>query len=422
MIADELARSARALVHHATDRGVSKMYPGGKDDKEPSSPPKVDAYANDLLLLIADKRLCRAIVESSPVTALALFQEMGETKKYNIQIETFAKNIVNEALANKDSFLYHEAEGYESGLIGYLKPLSQAMFANYQMVENVGTMLDPDIWGKRKWDADQWEAYSRIVLITFQDYVDNQFWSHSYVLFRAKGYIEHAASDLYKLNELTNTLDNDSVRRLRVIVEFIKDAVKILNEKGVPEQIRIRVREEHGYRRKTFYDHIASMIFEVIFHASYVKSPQWECWDIQHNMVWGELFNFHHLDDPAGRVVKFKLRRLLYDEVVEMERFPNFKGAKILGMCLNVMGFTLSDGANDKDSRALHKAILSWTKKNFAWLHAYNPRVADACLVDGITYDVEKFRLVKTYPADGLRREPRYDHLEVNPAPDKPLE
>ena len=87
-----------------------------------------------------DKRFCRAIVESSPGTALAIFQEMGETKKYGIQVETFAKNIVNEALMNRDSFIFHEAEGYESGLIGYHKPLSQAMFSNYMMVENIGTL------------------------------------------------------------------------------------------------------------------------------------------------------------------------------------------------------------------------------------------------------------------------------------------
>lgn len=418
VIADELTHSTRALVRYATDRGELKNYRVERADAERRpNPPKIEAYANDLLLLIADKRLCRAIVESSPVTALAVFQEMGEAKKYGIQVETFAKNIVNEALANKDSFLYHEAEGYESGLIGYHKPLSQAMFANSQMVEVVGTMLDPDIWGKSKWDADQWEAYCRVVLMTFRDYVDKQFWNHSFVLYRAKGYIENAASDLYTLNELTNAWDTDSVRRLRVVIEFIKDAVKILDEKGVPDHVRIRVREKHGHPRETFYDHIASMVFEVIFHASAVRSPQWECWSIQHNSVWGELFNFNHLDGPAGRVVKFKVRRLLYDEIADMRRFANFKGAKILGFCLNVMRLTVGQ---DKDSRALQKAVLAWTRKNYVWLHGYNPRVAEACLVDGMTYDADNRRLVRTSPAEGLRREPSYVYLKLDPAPPEP--
>jgi len=417
VIADELTHSVKALVHYATDRGKHKSYRiDQRGGKRRSDPPKVEAYANDLLLLIADRRLCRAIVGASPVTALAVFQEMREAKKYGIQVETFAKNIVNEALENKDSFLYHEAEGYESGLIGYHKPLSHAMFSNYEMVEAVGTMLDPDIRGKSQWDADQWEAYCRVVLMTFRDYVDKEFWNHSFVLYRAKGYIEHAASDLYKLNGLPNTWDSDAVRRLRVVIEFIKDAVKILDEKEVPGNICLRVREEHGHPRESFYDHLASMISEVIFHASAVRSPQWECWTIQHNLVWGELFNFNYLDGAAGRVVKFKVRRLLYNEIADMKRFPNFKGAKILGFCLNVMGLKLKEGDYDEDSRALHKAVLAWANRHYDWLHAYNPRVAEACLVDGISYDAENRRIVKTYPAVGLRRERLDVYLYVEPA------
>ena len=73
VIADELAYSARALVRHATDRGRLKNYRLEREGKK-KDPPKVEGYANDLLLLIADKRLCRSIVESSPGTALAVFQ------------------------------------------------------------------------------------------------------------------------------------------------------------------------------------------------------------------------------------------------------------------------------------------------------------------------------------------------------------
>lgn len=294
VIADELTYSALALVRHATDRGRLKNFLPEREVEKKNAPPKVEGYANDLLLLIADKRLCRAIVESSPGTAIAIFQAIANTEKHGIQVETFAKNIINEALANTDSFLYHEAEGYESGFIGYHKPLSQAMFANYTMVETIGTLLDPDLYGKRKWDVTQWEAYCRVVLITFSRYVKEGYGDHSFVLFRAKGYIERAASDLYTLNDLTNAWDTDSSRRLRVVVEFIKDAVKILDEKGVPDYVRIRKREKYGHPRETFYDHLAAMIFEVIFHASAVNSPRMQCWTIQHNSVWGELFNFNH--------------------------------------------------------------------------------------------------------------------------------
>ena len=421
VIADEFGHSATSLIHHAIDRRALRKIHG--DDNERSEAkkklPKVTGYANDILLLIADKRFCRAIVSSSPRTAWALFYEIGKMEKYGVQVDTFARNIVNEALVNKDSFLFHETEGYESGLIGYHRPLSQAMFSNYRMVETIGTLLDPDIWEKKTWDASQWRAYCRVVLMTFRDYVEKDVWSHSFALYRAKGYIEHAASDLYKIDgAATSGWDDDVRSRLAVIVDFIKDTVEILDKRGSPDHVRLRIRGQRP-NLETFYDHLAHMIFEVIFSASTVRSPRDLCWYIQHNAVWMELFGFRRVEGPAGKIIAFKVRRLLYDAILEMKEFPNFKGARILGYCLNVMGLTLRAGDDYRDTRALHKAVLSWTKKRFAWLHAYNPRISEACLVDALSYDEQNHRIVKTYPA-GLRREPSYDYLAVDAAPTQP--
>jgi len=413
VIADEISSSALKLVYHATDRSKLKNIEIKKKTKSKKIP-KVEAYANDLLLLIADRRLCQSIVKSSPVTALAVFDAMAELQKFDIQVETFAKNIVNEALINKNSFLFHESEGYESGLIGYHKPLSQAMFANYEMVEKIGTLLDPQMRRDSELDAAQWEAYCRIVLMTFSDYVEKRYASHSSVLYRALGYIKNAASDLYTLNDIPSIWGTQPYQRLCVVVQFIEDLVKILDKNEFFDYVRIRIREKHGHPHETLYDYVASMIFEVIFYASGVNSPQWGCWMIQHNSVWSKIFNSNNLEGPAGKLVKFKLRRLLYDEIVDMKRFPNFKGAKTLGFCLNVMGLKVRQGDYSKDSRALQKAVLAWTKKNFLWLHSYNPRVAESCLVAGITFEIDKQRLVRTYPVEGLRREPNFIYLELD--------
>jgi hypothetical protein len=404
VIADELKFSVRPLVSYAPTA----------EDEPAHKLPKVRQYADAILILIADKRFCRAIVDSSPSTAGTIFYEINKSKKYGVAIGFFAQNILNEAIANKDSFLFHEEDEYQSGLMGYHKPLSQAMFSNYRMVEAIGTLLEPDIWKKNDWDADQWKAYCRVVLITLSDYVEHGYGEHSFVLYRAKGYIEHAASDLYKINGISDSSLNDDVqKRLRVVVKFTKDAIEILNKKEVPKHLSLRARDHH--RVRTLYDHLASMIFEVIFSVSKVRSPANLCWWIQHNSVWGEIFNFNSLDGEAAKVVKFKVRRLIYNEIADMKRFPNFKGATILGFCLNVMGFTVDNNKSHFDSVALQKAILSWTKKNYAWLHSYNPKIAEACLVDGITYDAEHLKLIKIYPANGLRREPLHVYFEVNP-------
>jgi hypothetical protein len=178
-------------------------------------------------------------------------------------------------------------------------------------------------------------------------------------------------------------------------------------------QLHIKGKKRPG--SKSAYDYIAKLIFEVIFAASAVASPRDLCWWIQYNALWGELFNFDHLDGRAGTVVKYKVFRLLYSDIVEMKRMPNFKGARILGYCLNVMGLRLREEEYYKDSRALHKALLNFARKNYAWLNNYNPRVAEACLVDGVTYDAENQRLVRTYPADGLNPTPLRIYLDLDP-------
>jgi hypothetical protein len=407
VIADELIYSTRELVHYAPDR---RFFTTEAELR------KTEIYARDILLLIADRRLCREIVSSSPLTALALFEEIGDTEKYEIHVGTFAKNLVTEALTNTDSFLYHETEGYESGLIGYHKPLSQAMFANYEMVEAIGTLLDPDLSTWSKWHAENWKAYCRITLLTFQDYVEKRFGSNSPVLNRAIHYLEHAVSDLRTLNGLANdSPDRDVLARVRVITSFIQKAVEILDKKAPLKAVRLRVRDQNGwFSERSFYDHLAQLIAELIFSASSVKSPRWHCWWIQHNTVWSELFGYH-LSSPAGNIVKFKVRRLIYNEVLRMGDIPNFKGAGFLCFCLNVLGFEPRKRSFDRDSYALHVAVISWVRRNYAWLYAHNSRVAEACLVDGMSYEPENRQLVRTTPAEGLRREAMYEYLRVDP-------
>ncbi|WP_210553387.1 MULTISPECIES: hypothetical protein [unclassified Pseudomonas] len=416
IIADELARSATALVRYATNTVEIRNKKSGPEDRSNRVPSKVECYATDMLQLIADKRFCRAIVQFAPATALNVFQAMIEEERYGVDVRVFAKNIMNEAIKNTDSFIYHEAEGYESGLIGYHKPFSQTMFSNYRMVETIGTLLDPDIGVK--WSATQWAAYCRVVLITLNDFVETRFWGHSFVLYRAMGNIEKSVSDLYRLNGIAQSAwDDDVLKRVWVVVDFIVEAVEILENKGVPQHLQLRTHQEDGPVSRTFYDHLANMIFELVFAASTIKSPWWESWTVQHNSVWGRLFSDLNLTSAAGKIVKHKARRLIYNEVARMSSFPNFKGAKVLGFCLNVMGFTVRKGGYGKTSWPLHKAILAWTQANYLRLHAEYPGVAEDCLVDRMSYDSEKMRVVKTHPVEGLRNEPRYEYLDLTPAP-----
>lgn len=390
VVADEFTSSAANVVHYAAP----------KHRNSETRIRRVDAYAQDLLLLISDPRFCRAVIAKSPGTALAVFREMETQSKYDVPVGTFGQNLISEAMTNRDSFLFHETEGYRTGLMGYLKPLSQTIFGNYRIVESAGTLLDP--WHDSKWDAAQWAAFSRIALLALKGYISHGQGQHSSVLYRAFGYIENSPHDLYKLNGLEgSSWEDDARQRLAVAVDFLKEAVAELDQ--APRQYAPkRVRDRHSSRR-TIHDRIADAIFEIIVKASSVKSPRTLAWMVQHNDVWGEFFNFSSLSGPAGKIIKFKVRRRIYDAILELEKFGNYQSAYLLGLCLNVMGLSLREHGHDLDTRALHRVVLKWTQEHFLELHARDPWVAEACLLDGLTLDETNRRLARE---SGLGRRP----------------
>jgi len=96
-----------------------------------------------------------------------------------------------------------------------------------------------------------------------------------------------------------------------------------------------------------------------------------------------------------------------------MDKYVNFKSARILGYCLNVMGVTLQGkGALGREYRALHCAILAWTQRSYLRIFHANPKVARACLIGSISFDAERERLVKTY-AEGLETKPDRQYLTL---------
>ncbi|WP_151767778.1 hypothetical protein [Acinetobacter oleivorans] len=412
IIADELTHSAPKIIKYAPEKHrFQKIDNTGKQQKINIS--KVEIYAYNLLDLIADKRFCKVIIESSPITALAFFEEISDQNKYSVNIPIFARNIVNEAISNKESFIYHEAEWYDSGLIGQTKPITQAIFSNFDMVEGIGTIFDAPFL---KWDAAQWEAYSRVVLITAESLLNKNIINHSHAIYHAIDNLEKSVNDLNKLEGVTNLWENDTYQRLRVVVSFIENFLKLLEEKRTNEKIKLRtIDKENFYSERTICDHLANMLFEIISSASFIKNSS-KYWIIYHNTIWSNFFNSHRFNSCVGQAFKFKLRRLIYNEILEMNEFPNFQGAAVLGFCLYLFGFKVNkDTKNYRDTVALHTVVLNWTKKNFAALYDFNPRVVEQCLIDNMTYDHEKRRITRAFTGNPLKREITYYHFDVDP-------
>ncbi|WP_175663039.1 hypothetical protein [Burkholderia ambifaria] len=397
-IADELARSARALVRNAwqpNEVDIAKKIAPRKGNN-PSRRYLARQCATEILLLIADKKFCRQAATSSPVIATALFEQLRSQGRYHISLGTFAKNFTAEAIANKDSFAFHETEGYYTGYIGYQKPITRSVYGDYTTAAYLEELFDIPYDEQRRWDAEQWEAFCRLLMTTITDCAQNTITvDYPPIIARAVESIGRSVITLYKLNGSSlDCWDHEEVKKLNVAVDFSIEFVNTLNKH--PKQLQVTLRRHSDDHQRDICDMIAELMFELIFSASAIKAPRDLCWSIQHNDVWSRLFDNLHMNGPAAEIVRFKLKRLLLNEIKEMNDFPNYKNSKYLGLMLNVMGLQYNKHAHTKSTRALHRAVIRWTVKNFARLATLQPTVAENALVDGLTYDNQLQHLVYT--------------------------
>jgi hypothetical protein len=336
--------------------------------------PTVEDYAHDILFLIANRKFCRQIVAASPVTIQAFFETMTKLNKFDIPISQFSRNISSEAIIQHESFLYVEDEGYHSGLLGYLKPVSLALYGNYFLVEGIAknginiSLLDIHFEEFQAYDAKQWKGYCRATLFILKDYLEKGCGSqNSFTLNRAMHNIENSYYDLHKLNDILEPYNNDTFKRFKVAVKFVEDAIDLIDKQSTPPKPLPNVRETTF--PKNIYDYLALLIFDIIFLASTVKSPPETCWSIYHNTVWNSFFRRVSEKSNGLKIIQFKVRRILYDEIAHLTEMPNYKGAKILGYCLNVLGTTTGSSKQNygKESYALAKLILGLHKPQLAY-------------------------------------------------------
>jgi hypothetical protein len=255
------------------------------------------------------------------------------------------------------------------------------------------------------------EGFSRAALAYFDSYLrEAKGQTHSYALARLLHSFESTLTSTYKLKGPSDNFWNmPEFQRLRITVRFVRDAIRSLDKHAVRPT---RLRRKEPQLEDTF-DAFADLIFEIIFAASRVSEPVWTCWSVQHNTVWAELFSVYR--SKASSIVLFKLRRLIYDEIRRMDEFANFKGAGILGYCINVLGLTLVDRHKGygREHYPLHVVVLNWTKKNYRRLVVDHPKVAERCLQGSVAYDRDNHRLVKTF-ANETRKEPVCAFLKLD--------
>ncbi len=419
VIAMEVSRSAANLVkvyaNHQSEfqRQLEQQKRGEKLKWNPGN------YASDIMRMIGNRKFCRYVVTFSPGTAIRIFQEVTSQKVYDAPLGQFARNISTEAILNPDSNLYHEDSHYQSGLFGALKPFTKSVYGSYRLVEALGreyhsSPLDLVYEKTRKWNASQLEAYARAVLVTYRDMLNEGSWhEHSYAIARAFTNFKDACWDIYELDGVEDA-NSDAQARLGVVVDFIKELVKLLKEYEDKINPRFtKFNRKHG--RRDIYDKLANLMSEIIYNASGVSKPVWPCWHIQHNTVWARFFDSFDKSKTC-KLLTYKLRRIIYEEIIEFDKYAelkSFKSARYLGIALNCMGLNLGEkSVRNRNVEPLKKYILGWVKKNYLSLHKVSPKVAEACLMGGVSFDSDKNQLVKTY-ASHADRKPKFEVLQL---------
>lgn len=405
MIAEELSRSSSSVINFANS------YKQINDQNSP------EYYAYNTVLLLGNKKLCRQIMATCPTTAIEYFYDMSDSQQLNAPVENFCKNISAEAITNNDSILYHEDDGYTSGLTGYSKPFSRALYGDYNLLSMLhrkhGSTLDIPYEYLKIWKADQYTIYARLALLTLKSFMELEYKSNQSKVIEASMRIIKDSSQFVFTHDTIKKdyYYSDDYQKLNNSVDYFESAVNVIEENGGIALYSLRLKDSNYYFQGDLYDHIAHSMFEIIFTASTLKGKKGRLWDIHYSTVWSKFFN--HMDNESWKIVRFKLRRALYDEIMRLNEYPNYKSSRVLGFCLYVMGLTVGE-KDDYGSNCypLRKAVINWTKKNFLKLYKNNHLIAESCLIGSLGFDKDNNRLYKTYNR-GLRLEEPKEYLDL---------
>ncbi|WP_411880029.1 hypothetical protein [Polaromonas sp. YR568] len=413
VVMSEVGYSSKQLVKHW---GLANKWMKGDIQKKP--PPKTAEYAQEIFLVLSDRHICKIIVKSTPITALQLFREMAESDTdKDFPMSAFSRNITMEAVAQKDSFLYVEVEGYQSGFFGYVKPVSQTIYGNYELVAGIQQggglgAFDVEYDDYTSWDGQQWSAYLRAVLITMKAYLaTGRTNDQSIVLSQAFHQVNSACIGLDKLSGIENAYETKAHDAFNAKCDFATKAIELVNKAKIFPYVH-RMRREEGHRN--IHDQLAELVYQLCIDSTYVKGPFMSSWVFQHNMAWGAMHGFN--DGKAWTVVRRKTRRLLYEQIEKLIEFPNYVSIRAPAFCLNVFGLAPLDrkGKHHRQGYALSCKAQAWAREYYLTVVRDYPEMAEVMLTGSISFDKENSRLVQTNYY-GMSKKPTYKYLELLP-------
>ncbi len=376
-----------AIVGNELERSVLRIISSTPDGSSEDQITTMQKYALRLLLAIGSPKLCRAVVEWSPSFIITLLNSVRTQCRYDSAIQVIVKNLVTAAIENRKSFLYAENDFYSSGLEGITRPVTTAFFQSSDLVRNIGTLLSPEYSQRKPWNLEQWEAYFRLLLEAFTVHVRGGAASKPSSLHWAYFMVQEIYSDLTERLDLKELRFNDDLyRRIQLLGNLVKDMITAVNE----------IDEKNKDYPNHILQDIKKILLSLIMAASSIRKPRQVSRKIQDNLIWDDILSSSELSGHAGE----KILQELHNELLHLiYNCPNLYSIRLLGYCLNVMGFdpVSEDSLYGSSWRRLHLSLIDWVKRNLSTLLEKYPSMAHECFVDGMSYDKDNSRLVIHY-------------------------
>lgn len=420
-LAREIMREAPRLIRH-----TPRMKKRHLENDQPVKLSALQTHAHFLNSLLSDTRFCDVVSKEIPSFPAHIVEVAVEQERYDAPIHLMVRRFIIAMFANPQSALFVENEWLGQGFIGNQKPITRSIFGNWHLLEKhelgLESPLDLDYPHARSWDKDAWRVYFGMAReyvrgLTSNEWVNWDTPSIQHILETTK----QAYGQLSDLKRYENTFSPyNPTWQANEANDFLTDLVKAFDENNGPTYFDRTDNFRYG---RDLSSGVAALLLEAIFNAAQVNTKDFRMWDVQHNTVWSPIARHHVKDTQIMKMVRRKLRRMIWDEIKRMDDFPNYKGAAYIRFCLNVLGFYDESihrkDPLDRDNWALAKVVAEWVKNNYQTIAVSHPPVAEAMLPANIDYDRDAQTLVWTRD-DTLTGVPRRKSFALNPPREAP--
>ena len=419
-LARELLREAPRLIHN-TPRVKEVPF----NSVEPVKLSRLETEAISLHELLSDTRFCEVIAEEIPVFPAHMVEVAIDQERLDVPIDLMVKRTVVTMLSKPGSALRVENEWLSQSYIERAKPITRSVFWNWHSFESrrrlLHSPLDLAYPYARDWDKDTWRTYFGMARLYVDGLTSKGKWSADW---NAKGIRDILQTTEIAFEEIGSEekssdffSSHNPIRIAKEANNFLKDLVKAFEKDDGWVDFKRSDQDLYG---SDLSSHLAYLYCNLIYKAAQINTKEIIMWEVQHNTVWYPIANGTAEDTKLMKMVRRKLRRMIWDEVIRMDKFfPNDKGARYTRFCLNVLGFydkkVHRNDSLSKDSWPLAKVLSDWVKKNYQTIEISHPPVAKAMLPANIEYD-SKLQILVRSQDDTLTGVPRVKTFDLDPA------